>query len=192
MTGDPDPVSSYLELIEEFYRTNNHENALTVAGDRLIELAPNEPTGYLTRAALRISDPDATDSSELLQRAVELDPESGMAWHYLLQAYLKENEPEKALEAAEEYIRFQPDTALAFDTRARVYFHMKQFKSAINDCDIALNINTGWADWWSLRAEAKAALGDYAGAKEDIAEAVSRDPNDPEIAKLHKQIFASA
>lgn len=191
MTGVPDTIASYLELIDEFWRTNNHKDAMANAADRLMAIAPDEPMGYVTHAALRLSDPEATDCSELLRHAVKLAPDDTLAWFFLSDAYLKEGDSKKAIEAADRLITLQPNSASAFETRARAYFHAKDLEGCIADCDAALLIDSEDLVVLALRAEAKAALGDTDGGKADLAEALRLSPNNEAIIELDRELFGA-
>jgi ASCH domain/Tetratricopeptide repeat len=191
MTGVPDPIASYLELVDEFWRTNNHMDAMTNAANRLMSIAPDEPTGYITRAALRLDDAEATDCSELLRHAVKLAPEDPLAWFFLSEAYIKEGDAKKAIEAADQLMRLEPDNADALRARARAYFHANDHRRCIGDCNAALLINADNPVVLALRAEAKASSGDAEGAKTDIAEALRLDPTNKLLIELEQELVGT-
>ena len=189
MTGSPDPIASYTELVQEHWRTSNHLNAMANAGDRLVKLAPNEAVGYMIQADLRLNDEDANDCSKLLRRAVELAPKLWFAWHLLTIAYCKEKQYEQATIAADQLVELAPDEALSFEMRARTYYYNKQYQQSIWDLDSALRIKPDSYFLLGLRAETKVAAGDHAGAKADIEEALRLSPNDKTTLELRHKLF---
>lgn len=189
MSAVPDPVASYSELVDEYWRTGKHFEAMANAGDRLIELAPNESIGYMIRADIRLSFEDADDCSRLLQRAVELSPSDSFAWQLLSRAFLKENQFDSALAASERMICLAPEDHFSYETRARVYFRLKRYQQAIADLDTALSIDPESSYLLGVRAEAKAAIGDYSGAETDVAEARRRSPTDKMLIEIESDIL---
>lgn len=188
MTGAPDPVASYVELVEEFWRTNNHKDAMALAGDRLIAIAPDEATGYMITAALRLPDPDAEICSGLLLRAVELAPDNSLAWFFLSEAYLKEEMTQKAIEAADQMITLSPEHPSGLEARGRAYYQANEFVLACADCDAVLKFNSDNLAVLGLRAESKIALGDYQGAKADIAKALILNPGNTLLIERQRQL----
>lgn len=189
MTGVPDPIASYSELVDEYWRTGKHLDAVVNAGDRLIELAPNKAIGYMIRADLRLATNNADDCSELLRRAVELSPEDSFAWQLLSRAFLKEKHFDEALAASERMVQLAPKDCVSYETRARAYYRLEQYQQAIADLDTALSIDPGSAYLLGVRAETKAAMGDYAGAETDIAEARRLSPKDSMLIDIEREIL---
>lgn|GEM_PF-4524616 len=88
MSRDPDPVASYNELYQEFLHNGNHADAVKVAANRLVELAPKESIGYLIRGGLRLDIPSQPADAGDLVRASELAPDNPAIWYLLSIAYL--------------------------------------------------------------------------------------------------------
>lgn len=158
MTGSPDPVTSYLELADEFWATGNHLPAMENAGERLVELAPNEPTGHLLKGAIRLDQEATSDCSQILRRAVDLAPENVLARYLLVDAHLKEGEPQKAIEVAEQLVKSHPQNVLSFEARAKSFFRANQPRLALADCDAALKLSAQNSVVLSLRSEIKKSL----------------------------------
>lgn len=191
MTGQPDPVASYIELVEEFWRTDNHSGAMLNAGNRLIELAPTEAVGYVIKASQLHSAEHSEECVSLLNRAVELDPTDIIALYLLSSSCLLATRTNEAIAAAEQLVKLAPDRDLSYEARANARFQAKQFPSAIADLDFALQITPDSAHLLGLRAEAKVANEDCRGAKSDIAKALRLEPGNKVLIELQQRLFGA-
>jgi tetratricopeptide (TPR) repeat protein len=61
-----------------------------------------------------------------------------------------------------------PTLALALNARGYAHLRLFQYREAINDCSQAIKLNPKYANAYHNRSAAKRALGDSAGAKEDL------------------------
>lgn len=189
ITAAPDPVASYIELVEEFWRTGNHQHAMEDAGGRLTELAPDSAVGYMILADVKLKNPDASDCVLLAYRATELAPTESFAWSLLISSLQKEGRLDEALKASDHFVSIASQEDYVYVTRARAYFQAAQYSRAIADLDRALQLTQEPAFILGLRAETIHASGDVEGAKADIEAALALEANNEVLLGLKREIF---
>ena len=176
MPGDPDPVESYLGLIEEYSLTRNHRDALPIAGKRLRELSPDNPNGYLIRGLMGSVEGPSLEPLEDFRKAAQLDPDSFDAWSLLADEYLRRQLHQDAAAAAAELIRILPDDALGYDRRAAAFLGMDELDKAIKDSDVAVKLDPNDAEIRANRAVIQFFSGSETEAFENIDEAIRLQP----------------
>ena len=128
------------------------------------------------------------------QAAVAKDPKFARAWVGLggaysvaspflsEQAYRQGEFAEKAKEAVDRAIALEPDYALAHTVAANVElmegYDADSMARAMAEFDKALELDSEEPLAYNWRAQLKATVGDFAGAKEDVARAIAIDPGD--------------
>jgi hypothetical protein len=191
MTAEPDPVQSYTELFFEHLNTGNHQQAVAAAGERLIQLAPQQATSYVVRAWSRLSSGDATGAIADALRGVELDAGIVLGWATLTDAYLDLAQYPEACEAADRMVQAAPDDPYSYSTRAHALFYAKRYSASLADCERWIKIDPQDFRARTARADVRAALGDRTGAMEDLAEAERIAPGEPFIAEVRQRLTAA-
>lgn len=97
----PRDAEALRDLATELSLRQKFERLLPIA-QMLVEVEPNSSTSYFLRGLARFN-ADSTASSELLsesdfQRASELAPRDGEAHRFLARLYLRQNQPQKAID----------------------------------------------------------------------------------------------
>lgn len=188
MTAEPDPFHSYAELFIEHFHTGNHEQAIAVAGERLVELAPGRATSYLVRGWSKLSSGDALGAITDCLRCVELDAGVTMGWATLTDAYLALEHYPEACEAADRMVQAAPDDPYSYSTRAHALFYDKRYSDSLTDCERWIEMEPQDFRAHTARADVRAALGNHTGAMEDLAEAERLAPGDPFIAEVRQRL----
>jgi tetratricopeptide (TPR) repeat protein len=80
------------------------------------------------------------EAIEALNKALELNPEIVQAWSNLTNAYLQNDEVEKAIETGEKMVKMAPDFALGHNNLASAYFNNDDHKKAIEHLDKAIEL----------------------------------------------------
>lgn len=176
MDGDPDPILSYQELVAEWSQTGNHLDAVKVAASRLVELDPKNPFSYNVRGLVLWTPESADERLQDFRKSIELDDQFEPAWDNLVAALQSLDRLDEMYKASEDYVSHFPESARAFEQRARAFYCLKRFDEALKDCDKAINLDPVPGIRWALRAEVKREFGDKAGARKDIDEAIRLEP----------------
>jgi Flp pilus assembly protein TadD len=82
---------------------------------------------------------------EILDQAIQLDPNYALAYNYRGVAYFRSKSFEKALADFNKAIQLDPCLAVAYNNRAYVYFHKEDYRKAEQDLlkakDLKYNID---------------------------------------------------
>ena len=108
---------------------------------------------------------------------VGLQPNFHWAWYNRGLAYARQRNMQQAQADFRHTIELQPEVAKLYVSRARIALELKEPKDAIQDLDKALDLGAP-AYAYFLRARARMAAGDKAGAKADHAKGLQEEPND--------------
>lgn len=81
--------------------------------------------------------------------------------------YLKNKRYENAISVLNKCIDEDPDEMEAYAFRAFAYYHLEQYKTAMDDCNRALGFHEGYAEMYNLRGLCKDQLGNRQGACND-------------------------
>jgi len=108
---------------------------------------------------------------------VGLQPNFHWAWYNRGLAYARQRNLQQAQADFRHTIELQPEVAKLYVSRARIALELKEPKDAIQDLDKALDLGAP-AYAYFLRARARMAAGDKAGAKADHAKGLQEEPND--------------
>jgi hypothetical protein len=116
-------------------------------------------------------------ATELLQRAVDIDPENSQAWILLGGAYNEINS-DKAIICYENALKLNPKAYLAYRGLGNYYLKRKDFSLAETHYSNAININPfRFAPIYKNRAVARMQIGDKKGVKEDLSKYLEQMPS---------------
>jgi tetratricopeptide (TPR) repeat protein len=75
-----------------------------------------------------------------LNKAIELNPEIAQAWSNLINAYLQNDDVEKAIDVGIKAVEMAPDFALGHNNLASAYYNNGDYKKAIEHLDKAVEL----------------------------------------------------
>ena len=78
---------------------------------------------------------------------------------------------EEALENFDQALQLDPNHALALNARGYARLRLRYYETALSDFNDAIRLNPSYANAYWNRSAAKKALGDDAGAREDLRRA---------------------
>jgi tetratricopeptide (TPR) repeat protein len=78
---------------------------------KAISVAPKYATAYVELGRMRMAEKRYSESEPVLNKALEIDPQNGEAVRSLVQLYLIQRQPEKALKRAQEFAVKSPEKA---------------------------------------------------------------------------------
>lgn len=110
----------------------------TKYADKLVELNPEDATGYRVRGMLLFFKDDEKGALEQLSKALEKDPNDSQSLLMRAQVYSSLKEPEKAKADVEKAIRIDPNSENAIRMRSAVAAQEKRFADAIADISLLL------------------------------------------------------
>ena len=134
---------------------------------KLIELKPNDAGALVERGLARLDKKDYQNAIADADRAIALDPKLGRAYNLRATARRAAGDPARALADFTRAVELEPGLENYFQ-RATTYQQMNQHKLAVADFDNAVAIDPQQPHIYFARALSRAALGDSAGAKQDI------------------------
>lgn len=162
----PSPFTLAMQQGEQQVKANDYPNAIQSFA-KAISLRPEAPRAYFNRAAayqhLQQFDLAIRDFSE----AQRLDPKMVGAYISLAGCLVHEHRDPEALAEFQRALELKPDAVLALTGRGNIYLRRKQYGPALADFDKALRINAHYGPALLSRAQAREAIGDMTGAKED-------------------------
>jgi tetratricopeptide (TPR) repeat protein len=91
------------------------------------------------------------------------------------QAYsvaLERNDPEEALKICQELMDANPESAICFDTRARIYELIGDLEKAVDDISVSIDIDPAEPDYYFNRGRWHLGLGNYHLAVADQTKAL--------------------
>eukprot|EP00270_Netrium_digitus_P019503 TRINITY_DN76_c0_g1_i3.p1 TRINITY_DN76_c0_g1~~TRINITY_DN76_c0_g1_i3.p1 ORF type:complete len:394 (-),score=132.66 TRINITY_DN76_c0_g1_i3:197-1378(-) len=139
-------------------------------------------------------EPDTDPPQQMGDATVEVTDEmreaAQAAKSKAMEALAEENYAE-ALQHLTVAIVSNPSSSILYGNRAMVLVKMKKPNAAIRDCDAALKLNPDSARAYKSRGEAKALLGMWEAAAEDLRLA-SRLDYDEEVAEFQKKVEPNA
>ncbi len=132
MRGEPDVIENYLSLTDEFFATGNHEEAATIAADRLIELEPDNPDALLAKALFECEEnPEAAMAK--VERVIEMVPDSVSAWLLAGDIHYRESRWDDAMAAFDRAITYDPVNLAALYWRSNARLESGDYAAALAD-----------------------------------------------------------
>lgn len=137
-----------------------------------------EGTSQLFDEALQlISDSKHEEAIEKYNSALELDPNSQLAYLGRGTCYLSLGRYEKAVENFERSLRMGKSVLEAYHLRAQAYFHLGRYHDSIDDLSTLIaGRPEKWDAYW-IRGIAYESLGLYLKASQDFTKVIELDPH---------------
>jgi TolB-like protein/tetratricopeptide (TPR) repeat protein/class 3 adenylate cyclase len=134
---------------------------------RAIALDGRLADGYVFRGILLNDfDWDWPAAEADYRKAVALDPNNAAAHHWFARHQAQLGNFEEALRMVERAQMLDPAAPMIRVTRAKILFVARRYSEAVQPCHEALQLNPNFAFAYSVLGQARAHLGDHAGAIE--------------------------
>jgi len=140
--------------------------------------------GYLLESHARL---DLRRAVELYERAIQLDPSDDRPHYQLISARAGLQEPALPIASYEHRVARSPDDVREYRFLATAYLSAHAFGQARDAVEAGLALAPDDGPLVAMRGEAKAGLGDPAGALADWRRALELDPED--IGALYSSAF---
>jgi tetratricopeptide (TPR) repeat protein len=150
---------AYRGLFRCFFEMREFAKAL-VCANKLVEIEPENYATYIDRGVTRGAAQDRTGAMADLDKAIELNPQSVLAFTVRGSMYIIIlGEYEKALADFDAAIRLNADYADAWSGRAAVHYYFKNYQKSIEDATTCISL-VSKPDWRIVenRGNAYAAL----------------------------------
>jgi tetratricopeptide (TPR) repeat protein len=165
--------------------------------DEAIRLKPDWHLPYFDRAVALSDLGQRAAALADYQRAIDRDPTD--AWIYVGQGdvHAAGGDAAAALAAYDKALALRPELEQAHMRRAKALLRLNRPQEAVTEMDRALAAlevkrGGGKASWLQIRAAAKFALADFAGAIADLAQAREGEPKDTGILRDLAQAYLAA
>lgn len=112
----------------------------------LLQLAPNNLTGLVNLGSVKYRLGLPEEAEQLLQRAVHLNPDAGLAWLTLGMVYNDENKLEAALAALSQAVLLEPKNSRAHNAFADTLWRKGWFFGAEEELQKTLEIEPDFPD----------------------------------------------
>lgn len=157
---------------------------------RAIVDSPNDPSLIGTRGSLLLSQDRVFDALVDLEKAVSLAPESAVLLVNRSQAYKRFNRIEEAKSDLNKAVAFSPTLVPARFNRGVLLYDEGKYEDALADFDVCIQVAPETAGPYFNRAVTRDALGDQAGAVNDMNKFIELADN-PEWKKVAQDTLAA-
>jgi tetratricopeptide (TPR) repeat protein len=143
--------------------------------DRAIAISPGFAEAYLNRGSWKWGKGDAKGAYEDFDHLIKTGQHLAGAYNGRGRTLLElMHDPDRAIPDLDEAIRLRPEGYnLPWNARARAYYMKKDYERAIADANKAIKM-AAWSDPIMTRGLCKLALGDKAGARADLEDALRK------------------
>lgn len=162
----PDFADAY-RLRGKAYMAETKPDAAIPDFTKVAQLRPVDPVPLVERGFAYLDKKDYAKAIADAGRALALNPRLGRAYNLRATALRATGDLQKALADFTRAVELEPSLDNYFQ-RASTYQLLNQHKLAVVDFDQAVGFMPDQAHAYFARAQSKAAIGDTAGAKEDI------------------------
>ena len=111
-------------------RLKNGYTDVTDAGEKLVEMYPNDPESYNNLVSFQSLVRDSTGIVETLQKAIKATTSPAPFYNQLGYAYLTLKQSDKAEEAFDKYISLDADNPNVYDSKGDYYMYIKKYDRA--------------------------------------------------------------
>lgn len=178
---DPNFGEIYLERARWLTTRGDIEEALTdlELAERIL---PGSPEVYLAYANAYLAQDDREQALEYAQKAYAADVLNLPTYKLLGDLYLENEDYVNAAEALRLYTTYQTDDASGFGKLGQTYYFLGEYQNAINAINSGAELNPrGMLPYIGYRGLSHLALGNFAEAEEDLADAVDEEAENYEF-----------
>lgn len=145
--------------------------------DTAIFLNAKAASNYLARGTYKM-DEDPKGAIKDFDKAISIDSTLASAYWLKANVYKDNGQYGKAMELYNEAIRFAPNQPMVYKLRGQLFQEMKKYREAIADYTIALQFKSPYKTLlYEYRSQCKEAIGDLAGACEDLSQKTGSYPD---------------
>lgn len=139
-------------------------------------------------AALILKKGDVNSARLLLERLVQLDPESTNFWHNLGLIHQSQKNLPEAIACFQKILRLNPSDSYALLTLARLLAEQGRFEDSISCCDAAIEHSVDITKAVAFKAQLLSQIGRYKDAVTLLRSSLRKDPNSDSLWFILAQI----
>jgi tetratricopeptide (TPR) repeat protein len=124
-------------LLELSVDTGNTQTPIDI-GDRMIDLAPNDPRGYIIKARALFNDGRAAEAVPVGIAGLDLAPDNGLLYGALAQAYTDIGRYQQGIRFGEQAVQFAPDDPFPHRAFAYTLIYVGRRDEAIDQLEQAV------------------------------------------------------
>jgi tetratricopeptide (TPR) repeat protein len=159
---------------------------------KVIEIAPQSPAGYVQMGNLNFVQKNFNEAAKWYQQALDHEPGSADALGGLMNNYLAQKQPDKAIAAVNTQIAKVPNSSAFYDLLGTVLFnHKKDPAAAETALRKSLELDKNNADALGKLAQALIARGSPDEAIARYQQAVQQNPREPSSYILLGELYES-
>jgi tetratricopeptide (TPR) repeat protein len=125
----------------DVYAIKGDDKEARKAFQKMIDLEPKNPKGYVKMAWLSRKDKQPAEAARYLEMALQQNPNDSQAVRLLIALYEEQKQPAKALDAANAAVAKAPKNAEIQQLLGEVYLIQKQPEAAVAPLEEALTLN---------------------------------------------------
>ncbi len=143
----------------DYYRLGKNNEAVAVL-EKLVKTKnkTDEPVVLNFLGLAYIQTKSLKKARQVLEKAVELDPQNAVLRANLSYAYLASNKLNKAQAEAEKSLQIDPQFYMAYYFRGTSYLWEAKFDEALSDAEKSIALNGGFSSGYALKSDTLVAL----------------------------------
>ncbi|MBI4446968.1 MAG: tetratricopeptide repeat protein [Acidobacteria bacterium] len=177
---DPKLAAARYNLALIYIRQKNLDRALFHL-EKLNQLSPQDPHGYLLRAGVLIERGQFEPALQHLQHVIEIDPENVDAWEYLGNVYRQQERLDEALEAFDRMLKLRPSSTTGHFELGMTYYAMGRYQEALAHLEQHLAVKPDDFQAHYVAGVLSVQAGNRDSALEHFLQAEHRNPSDPDL-----------
>ncbi len=185
-----DQVEAYTTMTDALVKLGFYEQAVE-AGRKAVELNPSDASVHSNLAMSLAKTGSFQEAADEARKALELEPTSALAHAALGEVQSANGNVDDAQASFQKALEYDPTNADSHAGLADIHLKREEWDSAVAEATKALELNDGLARAYSIRGLANNAKGDHAAANEDLAMAVTVNPNDADIQYAYAQALVA-
>jgi tetratricopeptide (TPR) repeat protein len=162
----------------DVYAIKGDDKEARKAFQKMIDLEPKNPRGYVKMAWLSRKDKQPGEATRYLETALQQNPNDYQALRLLVALYQEQKQPAKALEAARAAVSKAPKNAEMQQVLGEVYLIQNQPEAAVTALEEALTLNPNDAQALGLLIRAYHGMPDKAKVMQKLSQQ-AEDPKAP-------------
>jgi len=177
LAQDPDSGIVHSLLAFSLKRDRDQLAAASLAAERGVHLAPDEPFSYYALAAVQEARNQTKPAIESIKQAITLEPLDARLYGFQAHLSIKLQRWREALEAAETGLSLDAEDSACASARVLALERLGRVVDAVGEADRAVRNDPDSADAHAGLGWAKLRAGKYREAQESFREALRLDPS---------------
>jgi tetratricopeptide (TPR) repeat protein len=172
---DPVVKRNYIQLLI----LKNRLDEASKLNNEVLKAAPRDADALVYKGQIQLHQNDAAGAVDSLQKALQSDPDSGVAHYWLGLAFDQQHNEGRAEAEWREAVRIRPDLTEAQSALASLEKLRGDIDALLQTAQQIINAQPSAADGYLLKGEAEISRQRYNDAQQDAQQALQRAPQSP-------------